>query len=136
MGGEKDGGQYKGVALFLLSVTLLNCTVLYCTVKCPYKSFCVSICVAIFVPYSIALLEHDKRQTMIYISFICNSFLLIAQDCYNYQDRCRHMKMLPVRIEFNMGLCGLMDKASDFGSEDCRFESCHSRRNSFFDTES
>ena len=21
--------------------------------------------------------------------------------------------------------CGLMDKASDFGSEDCRFESCH-----------
>ena len=69
MGSEKDGGQYKGVALFLLSVTLL-----YCTVKCPYKSFCVSICVAIFVPYSIALLEHDKRQTMIYISFICNSF--------------------------------------------------------------
>ena len=24
--------------------------------------------------------------------------------------------------------CGLMDKASDFGSEDCRFESCHGRR--------
>ena len=23
--------------------------------------------------------------------------------------------------------CGLMDKASDFGSEDCRFESCHDR---------
>ena len=23
--------------------------------------------------------------------------------------------------------CGLMDKASDFGSEDCRFESCHGR---------
>ena len=25
--------------------------------------------------------------------------------------------------------CGLMDKASDFGSEDCRFESCHGRLN-------
>ena len=24
--------------------------------------------------------------------------------------------------------CGLMDKASDFGSEDCRFESCHARK--------
>ena len=23
--------------------------------------------------------------------------------------------------------CGLMDKAPDFGSGDCRFESCHSR---------
>jgi hypothetical protein len=23
--------------------------------------------------------------------------------------------------------CGLMDKASDFGSGDCRFESCHDR---------
>ena len=23
--------------------------------------------------------------------------------------------------------CGLMDKASDFGSEDCRFESCQGR---------
>ena len=27
--------------------------------------------------------------------------------------------------------CGLMDKASDFGSEDCRFESCQGRYNSF-----
>ena len=27
--------------------------------------------------------------------------------------------------------CGLMDKASDFGSEDCRFESCHARHNCF-----
>ena len=26
-----------------------------------------------------------------------------------------------------MRACGLMDKASDFGSEDCRFESCHTR---------
>ena len=25
------------------------------------------------------------------------------------------------------GPCGLMDKASDFESEDCRFESCHGR---------
>ena len=26
-----------------------------------------------------------------------------------------------------MWSCGLMDKASDFGSGDCRFESCHDR---------
>ena len=26
-----------------------------------------------------------------------------------------------------MRLCGLMDKAPDFGSGDCRFESCHGR---------
>lgn len=28
--------------------------------------------------------------------------------------------------------CGLTDKASDFGSEDCRFESCHGRELFFF----
>ena len=26
-------------------------------------------------------------------------------------------------------VCGLMDKAPDFGSGDCRFESCHTRAN-------
>ncbi len=26
-----------------------------------------------------------------------------------------------------MRACGLMDKAPDFGSGDCRFESCHAR---------
>ena len=25
-------------------------------------------------------------------------------------------------------VCGLMDKAPDFGSGDCRFESCHARK--------
>ena len=28
--------------------------------------------------------------------------------------------------------CGLMDKASDFGSEDCKFESCHGRGGEIF----
>ena len=28
--------------------------------------------------------------------------------------------------------CGLMDKAPDFGSGDCRFESCHSRNYDLF----
>ena len=27
----------------------------------------------------------------------------------------------------NIRPCGLMDKAPDFGSGDCRFESCHGR---------
>ena len=31
------------------------------------------------------------------------------------------------------GPCGLMDKAPDFGSGDCRFESCHGR--SLFSTD-
>ena len=30
------------------------------------------------------------------------------------------------------GSCGLMDKAPDFGSGDCRFESCHDRKYSFY----
>ena len=30
-----------------------------------------------------------------------------------------------------MGPCGLMDKAPDFGSGDCRFESCQGRPQSF-----
>ena len=30
------------------------------------------------------------------------------------------------------GTCGLMDKASDFRSEDCRLESCHGRDRSIF----
>ena len=29
-------------------------------------------------------------------------------------------------------LCGLMDKAPDFGSGDCRFESCHGRYIMFY----
>ena len=28
--------------------------------------------------------------------------------------------------------CGLMDKAPDFGSGDCRFESCHGRKYKIF----
>lgn len=31
------------------------------------------------------------------------------------------LPLLPIRV------CGLMDKAPDFGSGDCRFESCHAR---------
>ena len=30
------------------------------------------------------------------------------------------------------GVCGLMDKAPDFGSGDCRFESCHARDALYF----
>ena len=30
------------------------------------------------------------------------------------------------------GVCGLMDKAPDFGSGDCRFESCHARDTMYF----
>ena len=36
-----------------------------------------------------------------------------------------------LKVALQIWPCGLMDKASDFGSEDCRFESCHGR-NSFF----
>ena len=34
---------------------------------------------------------------------------------------------LPLYPVYQVRPCGLMDKASDFGSEDCRFESCHGR---------
>ena len=33
---------------------------------------------------------------------------------------------------FTIRSCGLMDKASDFESEDCRFESCHDRYTIFY----
>ena len=36
-------------------------------------------------------------------------------------------KVTTFAVQYTMWPCGLMDKASDFGSEDCRFESCHGR---------
>ena len=38
-----------------------------------------------------------------------------------------HMFYHPFQIYPQAGPCGLMDKAPDFGSGDCRFESCHGR---------
>ena len=35
-------------------------------------------------------------------------------------------------LDLTMWACGLMDKAPDFGSGDCRFESCHGRSLTFF----
>ena len=32
-----------------------------------------------------------------------------------------------INLQFILRACGLMDKAPDFGSGDCRFESCHAR---------
>ena len=32
-----------------------------------------------------------------------------------------------IETQCHRGSCGLMDKAPDFGSGDCRFESCHDR---------
>ena len=60
-------------------------------------------------------------------------------NCENF--RCFHQIAIPREISgyqmTNKGLayqvrpCGLMDKAPDFGSGDCRFESCHGRINKF-----
>ncbi len=38
----------------------------------------------------------------------------------------------PMHVGRSMWPRGLMDKASDFGSEDCRFESCRGRHKTFF----
>ena len=38
-----------------------------------------------------------------------------------------HSKVLYWDLFIHLRLCGLMDKAPDFGSGDCRFESCHDR---------
>ena len=61
-------------------------------------------------------------------------------NCENF--RCFHQIAIPREISgyqmTNKGLayqvrpCGLMDKAPDFGSGDCRFESCHGRSVFFF----
>ena len=58
---EEDGGEYQG------EEGVIYCT--DCTVMCACKSFCVSISVAIVVPYSNAFLEHEKGQTIIFIYF-------------------------------------------------------------------
>ena len=68
---EEDGGEYQG------GEGVIYCT--DCTVMWACKSFCVSISVAIVVPYSIAFLEQDKRQTKMSISFLFNSFWLKVQ---------------------------------------------------------
>ena len=44
-----------------------------------------------------------------------------------------HIFFHPFQIYPQAGPCGLMDKAPDFGSGDCRFESCHGR--SLFSTD-
>ena len=36
-----------------------------------------------------------------------------------------------IQLLGKIGACGLMDKASDFGSEDCRIESCDVRNMTF-----
>ena len=46
---------------------------------------------------------------------------------YDEQIETSNNRMQRWFINCNLGPCGLMDKASDFGSEDCRFESCHGR---------
>ena len=39
----------------------------------------------------------------------------------------QYSKVLYWDLFIHLRLCGLMDKAPDFGSGDCRFESCHDR---------
>ena len=57
-------------------------------------------------------------------SFVSRPGGVPLQGCHaaSVQLRCMTRAVAP------RGPCGLMDKASDFGSEDCRFESCHGRR--------
>ena len=45
---------------------------------------------------------------------------------------CAIGKKFSVYRSNNIWPCGLTDKASDFGSEDCRFESCHGQLAFFF----
>ena len=47
------------------------------------------------------------------------------------QQKSTPTPIVPSHEQYCLGPCGLMDKAPDFGSGDCRFESCHGRRNFF-----
>lgn len=44
-----------------------------------------------------------------------------------YADKPYVKSIYRIYSDTNRRACGLMDKVSDFGSEDCRFESCHAR---------
>uniref|UniRef100_T1GCG1 Fibronectin type-III domain-containing protein n=1 Tax=Megaselia scalaris TaxID=36166 RepID=T1GCG1_MEGSC len=48
------------------------------------------------------------------------------------RDKCLELCSVEDSQGFFNGPCGLMEKASDFESEDCRFESCHGRKVIFF----
>ena len=43
---------------------------------------------------------------------------------------CKCLYLPRILVQYCERVCGLMDKAPDFGSGDCRFESCHTRDNS------
>lgn len=49
-----------------------------------------------------------------------------------YADKPYVKSIYRIYSDTNRRACGLMDKVSDFGSEDCRFESCHARWIYFF----
>ncbi|KAJ0182133.1 hypothetical protein K1T71_002855 [Dendrolimus kikuchii] len=65
----------------------------------------------------------------------CDIELQRLCDGCNYLSKSESENVIIIYInnlESYIGPCGLMDKASDFGSEDCRFESCHGRVPKYF----
>merc|ERR1711942_597731 len=60
----------------------------------------------------------------------CEKFFLKIGRIARSREICKCMDC-PNWLQLQGRPCGLMDKAPDFGSGDCRFESCHGRFKTF-----
>ena len=67
---------------------------------------------------------------MRYLEYLCSRTIIVLNNVLMSQLQ-SWLKQLGLIVEYFGRLrkwaCGLMDKAPDFGSGDCRFESCHAR---------
>ena len=58
-------------------------------------------------------------------------YIYVCTSCTSNEVQVRYTKGALHGPAHQVRPCGLMDKAPDFGSGDCRFESCHGRINKF-----
>ena len=74
------------------------------------------------MPSHISLLDLSCYNHMYHIYFEHLKGNSRGRGCYN-----RFSVLMAISLLEVYRVCGLMDKAPDFGSGDCRFESCHAR---------
>ena len=56
----------------------------------------------------------------------CDTIIFLGSRCFNASELCQYEAVTHCNAE-QLRPCGLTDKAPDFESGDCRFESCHGR---------
>ena len=79
----------------------------------------VSVCLSIFVFVSMCKVHEGKKKLLEYEPFVSDTLHVIdSVVVFKYSTMCEHTSRWP---------CGPMDKASDYGSGDSRFESWQGR---------